>query len=159
MFAAVPASPLPGHGLPDDSLALVDEDGERVELDEFEATLLLDMTRGLEPATVSACPGCRSRVVAVVAFLDVLEGALAHERVYELTELGEDAPTLHLYVADLASTSGPTPLPSSRPSAGFRRSAQAANSDANDSSRHSSSASGSVTEAGSRLRPRSSEPL
>ncbi len=103
MFAAVPASPLPGHGLPDDSLALVDEDGERVELDEFEATLLLDMTRGLEPATVSACPGCRSRVVAVVAFLDVLEGALAHERVYELTELGEDAPTLHLYVADLAS--------------------------------------------------------
>ncbi len=97
------ASPLPGHPLPDESLALVDEDGERVELDSFEATLLLELTRGLEPATVSACPGCRSRVLAVVAFLDLLEAALAHERVYELTELAEDAPTLHLYVADVAS--------------------------------------------------------
>jgi hypothetical protein len=99
----VAASPQPGHRLPDESLALVDEDGERVELDGFEATLLLELTRGLEPATVSACPGCRSRVLAVVAFLDLLDGALAHERASELTELAEDAPTLHVYVADLGS--------------------------------------------------------
>jgi hypothetical protein len=99
----VAASPPPGHRLSDGSLALVDEDGEQVELDAFEATLLLELTRGLEPATVSACPGCRSRVVAVVAFLDLLGDALAHERALELTELAEDAPTLHLYVADLAS--------------------------------------------------------
>lgn len=97
------ASPLPGHRLPDESLALVDEDGERADLDAFEASLLLELTRDLEPATVSACPGCRSRVLAVVAFLDLLDGALAHERAFELTELAEEAPTLHLYVADLAS--------------------------------------------------------
>jgi len=99
----VAASPVPAHHLPDESLALTDEDGERVELDAFEATLLLELTQGLEPATVSACPGCRSRVVAVIAFLDLLGDALAHERTLELTALAEDAPTLHLYVADLAS--------------------------------------------------------
>ncbi len=87
----------------DDALAFVDEDGERVELDCDEAALLLGLTRDLDPATVSACPRCRSRVVAVVAFLDLLNEAITHDRAIELTELAEEAPTLHLYVGDLAS--------------------------------------------------------
>ena len=94
------ASPLPSHRLPDDALVVVDEDGARVGLDRPEAELLLRLTDGLEAATVSACPGCRSRVVAVVALLDLLDGVLAHARARELTELAEEAPTLHLYVDD-----------------------------------------------------------
>jgi hypothetical protein len=96
-----PFSPAPGSL--DRALAVVDEDGEQVVLDQFEATLLLELTNGLDPATVSACDACRSRVVAVVAFLDLLEHALAHERARELVELAEEAPTLHLYVGDLES--------------------------------------------------------
>jgi hypothetical protein len=93
----------PGTRMPGAALVVADEDGERVVLDEFEATLLLELTGGLEAATVSACFDCRSRVVAVVALLDLLEGALAHERARELIELGEEAPTLHLYIGDVAS--------------------------------------------------------
>jgi formylglycine-generating enzyme required for sulfatase activity len=52
---------------------------------------------------VSACLTCRSRVLAVVAFLDLLEQSLAHERARELIELAEEAPTLHVYVSDLES--------------------------------------------------------
>jgi hypothetical protein len=90
-------------GLLGQALAVVDEDGEQVVLDQFEATLLLELTDGLEPATVSACVACRSRVLAGVAFLDLLEQALNHERARELIELVEEAPTLHLYVGDLES--------------------------------------------------------
>ena len=89
--------------LPGRAIAVADEDGEQVVLDEFEATLLFALTDGLEPATVSACLTCRSRVLAVVAFLDLLERALAHERARELIELAEEAPTLHVYVGDLES--------------------------------------------------------
>jgi hypothetical protein len=89
--------------LPGRAIAVADEDGEQVVLDEFEATLLLELTDGLEPATVSACLTCRSRVLAVVAFLDLLEQSLAHERARELIELAEEAPTLHVYVSDLES--------------------------------------------------------
>ena len=84
-----------------DALALVDDDGERVELDPVEAQLLLELTGGLEAATVSACPHCRSRVLAVVALLDLLDDAVTHTRIAELRELAEDAPTLHLYVGEL----------------------------------------------------------
>ncbi len=43
-------------------LTFVDDDGERVELDADDAAGLLEITGGLEAATVSACPDCRSRV-------------------------------------------------------------------------------------------------
>jgi hypothetical protein len=99
----VAASPLPSHHFPGEAIALADEDGERVGLDAAEAALLLQLTDGFEAATVSACPGCRSRVVAVVAFLDLLDGALAHARARELIELAEAAPTLHLYIDDVAA--------------------------------------------------------
>jgi hypothetical protein len=100
----VGASPSgPGNRLSGVALVVADEDGERVVLDEFEATLLLELTGRLDGATVSACFSCRSRVVAVIAFLELLEDALAHERARELIELAEEAPTLHLYIADAAS--------------------------------------------------------
>jgi hypothetical protein len=88
---------------PEGSLAFVDDDGNRVLLDAAEAVLLFGLTDGLEAATVSACPTCRSRVLAVVAVLDVLESGPYHPRATDLAELAEEAPTLHLYVEDLVS--------------------------------------------------------
>lgn len=67
-------------------------------LDRCEAALLFELTDGLEPATVSACPDCGSRVIAAVALVDLLADGYAHARRAELVELAEDAPTLHLYV-------------------------------------------------------------
>jgi hypothetical protein len=84
-----------------DALAFVDDDGEEVVLDESDATTLLSLTSGLDPATVSACPGCRCRVLACVALVDLLADAPPHPRAQELSELADDAPTLHLYVEDL----------------------------------------------------------
>jgi hypothetical protein len=81
-------------------LAFVDDDGERVELDADDATGLLEITGGLEGATVSACPDCRSRVIAVVALVDLLDAAPPRRGANELLALAEDAPTLHLYVVD-----------------------------------------------------------
>ena len=104
MFGPVAASPLPSHRFPGEVLAVADEDGKRVGFETAEAALLLELTDSLEAATVSACPGCRSRVLAVVAFLDLLDGALAHARARELIELAEEAPTLHLYVDDAATS-------------------------------------------------------
>lgn len=82
------------------ALAFVDDDGEQVVLDGREAMSLFAFTGGLEAATVSACPDCRSRVLAVVALVDLLETAPAHPRANELVELADDAPTLHLYLVD-----------------------------------------------------------
>jgi len=82
-------------------LAFVDDDGEEIILDDEEAATLLQLTRDLDPATVSACPTCRSRVVACVALVDLLEDAPPHPRGRDLIELADDAPTLHLYVQDL----------------------------------------------------------
>jgi len=84
-------------------LVFVDDDGEELELDEAEADALVALTDGLEAATVSACPTCRARVLAVVALGDLLESGPLHPRSRELIELAEDAPTLHLYVADPGS--------------------------------------------------------
>lgn len=86
-----------------DSLAFVDDDGEEVVLDAEEATSLLEFTHGFDAATVSACPGCRSRVLACVALVDLLDEAPPHPRAREILELADDAPTLHLYVYDLAT--------------------------------------------------------
>lgn len=86
---------------PGTALLLVDDDGVRVGLDRGEAETLLAITGGLETATVSACPRCRSRVLAAVAFVDLLSDAPPHPRTEELITLAEEAPTLHVYVADL----------------------------------------------------------
>jgi hypothetical protein len=81
-------------------LTFVDDEGERVELDSEEARTLLAATDGLDAATVSACPRCRSRVLAVVALADLLEASAPHDRAADLAALAEEAPTLHLYVID-----------------------------------------------------------
>jgi hypothetical protein len=85
------------------ALRFLDEDGEEVELDSSEAEALLSVTGGLDQATVSACVQCRSRVLATVAFVDLLDRAQAHPRSGDLVELADEAPTLHLYVIDLAT--------------------------------------------------------
>jgi hypothetical protein len=84
-------------------LVLVDADGEEVVLDADEARDLLALTDGLDAATVSACPDCRSRIVAVVALADVLDEAPPVPHVGALLELADDAPTLHVYVRDVAA--------------------------------------------------------
>jgi hypothetical protein len=87
-----------------DGLAVIDDDGNEVLLDRDEADCLLVVTRGLDAATVSACPDCRSRVLAAVAVVDLLDACAPHPRGGELLELADDAPTLHLYVVDLATS-------------------------------------------------------
>jgi hypothetical protein len=42
-------------------------------------------------------------VLATVAFVDLLDRAQAHPRSGDLVELADEAPTLHLYVIDLAT--------------------------------------------------------
>lgn len=88
---------------PEGSLAFVDDDGNRVTLDAAEALMLLGLTDGLEAVTVSACPSCRSRVLASVAFVDLLESEPFHPRAAELAELADEAPTLHVYIEDVVS--------------------------------------------------------
>jgi hypothetical protein len=87
----------------DDALAFIDDDGQEVALDSDEATALLALTSSLDAATVSACPRCRSRVLACVALVDLLDEAPPHPRAREIIELAEEAPTLHLYVQDLVT--------------------------------------------------------
>jgi hypothetical protein len=81
-------------------LSVVDDEGRTVDLDATEAGALWSLTDGLEQATTSACPQCRSRVVSVVALADLLEDGAPLARAGELLELADDAPTLHLYVVD-----------------------------------------------------------
>ena len=91
----VPASdPVP-------DLVVLDADGEEVVFDAADARDLLAFTDGLEGATVSACPRCRSRILAVVALGDLLADAPPFPRSGELVELADDAPTLHVYVRDV----------------------------------------------------------
>ncbi len=84
-------------------LSIIDDDGNEVVLDEHESRSLLALANGLEAATVSACPSCGSRVLATVAFVDMLDAAPPFARGSELVELASDAPTLHLYVVDRMS--------------------------------------------------------
>lgn len=85
------------------ALAFLDDDGAEIVLGADDASGLLALTGGLEAATVSACPSCRSRVLASVALVDLLDDAPPHPRARDLIELADDAPTLHLYVHDLAT--------------------------------------------------------
>lgn len=71
-----------------------------VALDAEEASTLVALLGGLERVTVSACPGCRSRVLAAVALVDALDAAPPHPRAPELIELADEAPTLHVYLVD-----------------------------------------------------------
>jgi hypothetical protein len=79
-------------------------DGERTEvsLDADEADTFLALVGDLEDVTVSACPACRSRVLAAVALVDLLDAAPPHPRAPELVDLADGAPTLHVYVVDRA---------------------------------------------------------
>jgi hypothetical protein len=83
------------------ALRFLDEDGEDVELDVGEAAALMALTDQLDAATVSACAQCRSRVLATVALVDLLDAAQPHPRSGDLISLADEAPTLHLYVLDL----------------------------------------------------------
>jgi hypothetical protein len=85
-------------------LVVLDDDGVDVALDAEEAATLFAVTDGLDAATVSACPTCRSRIVAAVALVDLLGEAAAFARSTALVELADDAPTLHLYVRDLTTS-------------------------------------------------------
>ena len=85
------------------SLVILDDEGEEVVLDAEEAATLFALTGDLDAATVSACPQCRSRILAVVALADLLDEAPAFVRAGELVALADDAPTLHAYVRDLSA--------------------------------------------------------
>lgn len=87
----------------EEALSFLDDDGTHVVLDDEEARSLFALTSDLEAATVSACPSCRSRVLACVALVDMLEAAPPHSRTRDLIDLADDAPTLHLYLEDLAA--------------------------------------------------------
>ena len=100
---ALPAGATVG-GVPDPDLLILDDEGEQVALDASEAASLSAFTGDLERATVSACTSCRSRVVAAVALVDLLEEAPPHPRTGELIDLADEAPTLHLYVVDVTSS-------------------------------------------------------
>jgi len=84
------------------SILITDGEGGECELDAAEADQLWRLAGALDPATVSACPSCRSRVLASVAFVDLLVEAPPFSQSGPLRELAEDAPTLHCYVIDSA---------------------------------------------------------
>jgi hypothetical protein len=88
------------------AVEIVDDDGERVLLDADEAERLFALTDGLDGATVSACPRCRSRILTVVALVDLLDAAPVFSRAEELMELADEAPTLHLYLRDVNAACG-----------------------------------------------------
>jgi hypothetical protein len=85
------------------ALAFIDEDGVEVRLDAVEATTLLGLTEDLDGATVSGCPDCRSRVLACLALVDLIDAAAPHPRGAELVDLADDAPSSHCYLQDLAT--------------------------------------------------------
>ena len=85
-------------------LVVLDADGEDVGFDAAEARGAPRAHRRARGATVSACPRCRSRILAVVALVDLLDDAPPFARSGALLELADDAPTLHLYVRDLGAT-------------------------------------------------------
>ncbi len=57
------------------ALVILDDEGEAVNLDADESSSLFALTGDLDAATVSACPHCRSRILAVVALADLLDDA------------------------------------------------------------------------------------
>ena len=101
----VPSPPWPAGS------RFLDEDGQEVELDAGEADALLALTGGLDAATVSACPDCRcSRARRRSRSSTCSTPARRTRASGELIELADDAPTLHLYVVDLATDCRHAPL-------------------------------------------------
>jgi hypothetical protein len=92
---AVQGEPQQGGGL-----TFLDGELSEVALDDDEAQSFLAMVGNLDAVTVSACPGCRSRILAAVALVDLLDAAPPHPRAPELVELADEAPTLHVYLVD-----------------------------------------------------------
>ena len=84
-------------------LTFLDGELSQVAFDAEEAATLLALVGNLDRVTVSACPGCRSRILAAVALVDLLDAAPPHPRAPELVELADEAPTLHVYVVDEGS--------------------------------------------------------
>jgi len=93
----------PGSRLPR-GLVFLDGEGGEVFLDDDDATALLRATANFDAATVSACPDCRSRVLAAVALVDVLDEGPPYPGAEKLVDLADDAPTLHIYVVDGSSS-------------------------------------------------------
>lgn len=81
-------------------LSFLDGEQSEVALDAEETATFLALIGNLDDITVSACPACRSRIVAAVALVDLLDAAPPHPRGTELVELADGAPTLHIYVVD-----------------------------------------------------------
>jgi len=81
-------------------LTFLDGELSEVALDDDEASSFLALVGNLDAVTVSACPGCRSRILAAVALVDLLDAAPPHPRASELVELADEAPTLHVYLVD-----------------------------------------------------------
>ena len=92
-----------GHQSLRGGLIFLDGEMSEVMLDPDEATSLVGLIGGFERVTVSACPGCRARILAAVALVDVLDAAPPHPRAPELVELADEAPTLHVYLVDEGS--------------------------------------------------------
>ena len=90
----------PHHG---GGLTFLDGELSEVNLDDDEASSFLALVGDLDAVTVSACPGCRSRILAAVALVDLLAAAPPHPRAPELVELADEAPTLHVYLVDEGS--------------------------------------------------------
>lgn len=84
-------------------LTFLDGELSQVAFDAEEAATLLALVGNFDRVTVSACPGCRSRILAAVALVDLLDAAPPHPRAPELVELADEAPTLHVYLVDGAS--------------------------------------------------------
>lgn len=82
-------------------LAIFDEDGVELLLDAADAASLLGATAELDAATISACPTCRSRVLACLALIDLLGRSAPHPLADALHDLADDAPSSHCYVQDL----------------------------------------------------------
>ncbi len=97
---ALPGEPQQGGK----GLTFLDGEVSEVVLDGEEASSFLVLVGDLDAVTVSACPGCRSRILAAVALVDLLDAAPPHPRAPELVELADDAPTLHVYLVDEGSS-------------------------------------------------------
>jgi hypothetical protein len=93
---ALQGEPQQGGG----GLTFLDGELSEVALDDDEASTFLALVGDLDAVTVSACPGCRSRILAAVALVDLLDAAPPHPRATELVELADEAPTLHVYLVD-----------------------------------------------------------
>ena len=95
--------PLAGRPTLGGGLKFLDGELTEVAFDDEEAATLLAVVGDLDRVTVSACPGCRSRILAAVALVDLLDAAPPHPRSPELVELADEAPTLHVYLVDTGS--------------------------------------------------------